>query len=442
MSSKRIYYKLSKAQSQILYGTFFSLEPKEVFRSNLIDFGLYVEDGFDADAMEKALQCLLRRNDALRLHICWRGGLRQYIAEPEPCPVTYRTVADREEFEQIVNGGSSMSIFTKQLVQATIMRCEKGTGGGLYLVFHHICSDGYSQGLMHERLDRYYACYKAGQEPPEEKEYSVLEYFRQEDKYMKSAAYQSDKKYWRYAYNHQPHYSFPTGRNPLYCHLGTRNVIIDGQKYLKLMELCDTLGTTLPALIMTLSALTTYCLTGEDNFALYSVNHGRNTAALRKTIACIFNTSPVFYDIPKDMTAREYIRKNYPEYLNSLAHGRFPSSDQILLAAKETFIKRFGYNHLWFILSPMDYADVDEKMQTELIAPSIRYIMGQFYVGLLNNRQSQSLRLEVNYQNRSFTADQIEKIVATFSSVLDKILEEEDVLVKDLRTEATEAQIS
>jgi len=431
----RTYYKLSSAQFQLLLGTVFSLEPKKVFQDDLVDFGLYVEKDFQASAMEKAVNCLILRNDSMRIRVCLRpGGLRQYIAPFREVSLPRKKVKDRAAFEKELHVKFSIPLFSEELYRIELFECDDDkNSGGVHIVCHHVISDGYSLNMMHKKLNLYYSYYKDGQEPPEEKDYSIEDFIRSDRKYLDGPQFKEDRRYWFREYNRQPHYSFPAGRIPWRCSLAMDERIIEGETYTALVELSKDLRCSLPALVMNLTAIAVYVITGDDNFCLYTLTHGRSTAKLRKTMGCMINSVPQFYQVATDETAAEYLKKTYSDYLQVLSHSRYPSHHQILMAAKETYMKRFGYNHMWFLYSAMDYLEGNESEELELITPPDEYIMGQFYEAFLNESAENRCRIQLTYQSRSFTAEEVRHILDTFCYTVDTIVKRPDIRLRDLR---------
>jgi len=432
-------YKLTSAQSQLLIGTVFSLEPKKVFQDDLVDFGLYVEKDFNADAMEKAVNCLIQRNDCLRIRVCVKPyGLRQYIAPYEPTVIDRIRVKDEDAFQEALTQKTSIPLLSERLFRLTMIECDdESRSGGIHIVCHHVISDGYSLNMMHKKLNLYYSFYKDGLEPPEEKIYSVTEYFEADRKYLTGPQFKEDRKYWFRAYNRQPDYRFPAGRIPWRCSLGMDERIIGGETYAELLNLTKKIRCSLPAMAMNLTAITVYVLTGDANFCLYTLSHGRSTAKLKKTMGCMINSIPQFYNVSAEMTAESYLSAAYSDYLQVLSHSRFPSHHQILMAAKETYMKRFGYNHMWFLFSAMDYLEGNEAEELELITPQDEYIMGQFYEAFLNESSENRCRIQLLYQDRSFTEAQITHYMDVFCSVTEKIVKDPAILLSELRAKIT-----
>lgn len=425
-------YRLAKAQSQILLGQCFSLEPKKALESNVVDFYVYAKRDFDPLAMEKALNCLLARNDALRLHLVWRWGVRQQINPETYYKPVWMQAANREEFDAIGRKKPMISIWAPSLVRAAIVQCADG-GGGMFVWCHHLCCDGYSYELIFHQINVYYQAYRQGQEPAEMPQYSITRFLDYERQYLKSPQYKADWRWWFRQYTQQPRFSFPVGRIPWRCVLKTESMVWQEEDYRLLQTLCAQTGCTYVPVLMAIGALVVYSLTGKENFGLYALTHGRMTLPLKRTVGCMFNTFPVFYDLNPDQPASAFLQESYMTYLEALSHARFPVGDQILMAAKETYVKRFGYNYFWCVFSAMEFLEQGHQSdELEMDALESDNILGMFYCALLHEPSRQCMRIDLTYQCRCFSKEQIACVFDTALQLVRRIAVKPERTVRQL----------
>jgi len=426
-------YPLTKSQKQILLGKYFAFDKKQAVLTNLIEVGIFFEKDFRPEIMEKALNVLFERNDILRIRIekSLRGKY-QYFAPYEEQQFERAEVDDLPGFRDMLNSHIFLiDVFDGQLARARIVACRnENRSGGVIFVGNHIGMDGFSIGLLHQRLETYYRYLRDGQEIPDLKETSYLKVIEAEEKYLNGKSHAEDKKFWKYQYNHQPHYSFPAGRTPFKCDLGQEKYLLEGKDYRALTKLCSENSVSFTSAVMTMISLTVHVLHGDTNFALYTTTHGRTTAPLKRAMGCLMSAYPIFYNIDTKLPFIEYLKKTYSDYLVALSHGRLSSAEQILMAAKETYIKRFGYNHLWFVTSTMDYLEGAEKMESSVMEPPMWYTVGMFYCALLNQSETERLEVEFSYQKKHFSAAQVKHMLATFRDILRLVSEDPSVSIE------------
>lgn len=436
----KITYKLSDAQSLLKWAEAFSIERRKVKQSNILS--LYAklpanenkDATQDADALEKAINHVIRCNDSLRLRMVRTlRGMRQYIADYEYMPIERITVDGDEGFEAFVRELSKQELgwYDGSLLWARILyvspeRCT------LIIRFHHSIIDGYSVKLFFEQMQQAYRLYKAGEEPQmPAKLYSITGFFEGRDKYLKSEAHKEDRSFWLRAYNRQRNYSFPAGYRSELGDCDMASVTIDAPLHGRIRELAAESSCSIQSAYMTVVAVTTYVLTGKDNFALYSLTHGRRTLAEKRTIGCMMNTVPIFYDIDVNQPISEMLGTAYLNYLDTVSHGRLAMGEQVPLSYKEPIKHGFNFNHGWLLFSSMEYKGAlsGDEMEIDFIPQT--NIPHQFYLAMLEMKDS--VVFELSYQVRKFKKDKIAKICDTFARVCACIAEDPSLSAAELR---------
>ncbi|MDD6394576.1 MAG: condensation domain-containing protein [Firmicutes bacterium] len=427
-------YPLSKPQELLLWSQIFTFEPKKVKESNIISIYFAVPENCDYKALEKAFNLMLERNDALRLKI-FRKGLRfyQYIKEPSYRELPMVKFNSNEEFEEYLKTLPQYKVpmTGDELVWAVL--ADMGDCGALVMRFHHACVDGFSMSIIFKQLEDFYTAFAAGEIPPEPKKlYSVTKYFEIENDYMKSEKHENDKKFWKYAFNHQRNYSFPAGKRGRHGDCESQSVVLAENEYEALMNLCHSDEYSLQYLLMSIAALTVYRKTGKDNFCIYSLTHGRTNYVLKQTVGCMMNTVPIFYDIDTSLTIREFFKNQYMVFLDTLSHGSFSMSEQTPLSYKEAIRHKFNFNHAWMLFSAMDYGNMTVKSKYKPCMLGTTNSPFQFYCSVLEVK-GEMVKLGLRYQTDKFTHEKIEELLDLFSDTVRKVLENPDAVISTLR---------
>lgn len=415
-------YPLSDSQKTIIIGQLFSLHPSDVRENNTLSFYFLVPKKCNYDALEKAFNLVIERNDAFRIRI-FRKGFKfvQHIKEYKEYKLNRVKLNNRAWFEEYLKhiDKNIIKLTSENLIWAEL--ADMGDCGAIVIRMHHICTDGFSVNLFFKQLESFYEKFAKGETPEEPKRlYSVANFWKQEQEYKKSEQHKKDIEFWKKVYNTQRHYSFPAGRR---CEDGVcerESLEIGGAVYAKLVKLCKSEGFSLQYLIMSLTALTVSALTGEDNFCLYSLTHGRTTFPLKQTAGYMMNTVPVFYDIDFNLPVREFLSKQYMNFLDFLAHGKLSSGEQTPLSYKECIKNKFNFLHGWLMFSSMDYADTFAHSKYEMQRLPSKTLPYQFYLAFLDIK-GVSAKINLDYQAKRFSKEQITKALNTLYTICERV---------------------
>ncbi len=288
--------------------------------------------------------------------------------------------------------------------------------------FHHLVCDGYTVSMINEQIDRFYNIFASGEEPSEEKVYSITKYIEAETKYLVGPQYKSDRKFLKRAYNHQPNYSFPAGRLSLRSSKAGTTYVIEGERYKRLMDFCARSKCSQPSVLMTLAAVAVVCLTGKENFCFYSLSHWRTTAYLKKTMGSMANPFPVFYNVPGGAQLGHFVTDSYMAFLEWFSHGRYPIGQQILMSYKEAVVKHIWHNHFWAVFSAMEFEKDAAKAELEIGGVGTEFFFSLFYCAILDLPGTR-VRLSVEYDSKRIPPQKMLQIIAVYDRVLDAFLD-------------------
>ncbi len=427
-------YKMHDSQTLLLWSQIFTIEPRKVKENNILNFYIKIPAG-DMDCLEKAFNKVIETNDALRLRIIRTGllGLCQFIDDYRPVRLSRCKVASQAAFD--ADYLSTVYTHPLPLLGERLFWAELVDIGGeaivLVMRFHHMIIDGYSIALIYSRVTEAYDQYRQGIEPLP-KQYSIVRSFEQVEKYKASPKHAEDWAYWMKSFNKQPHYSMPAGRRSEFGACAEAELAADGQLYQDTIALASRLGCSLQSLVMTVAALTVYRLTGKTNFCIYSLTHGRFDALDKKTVGCLMNTVPTFFNLQLDHSFSQTLQDEYLNFLETLKHGRLSMSEQTPMSYKEAVLHGFNFNHAWLAISAMDYERA--FAQSTYIGKALpgKNSPQQFYGSVLEI-PGERIQFVLTYQTHRFKPAQVERILANYHDTLQLVVANPDAAVRTLR---------
>lgn len=160
---------------------------------------LRVEGNIDFKLLEKAINLVIKKNDALRLRfIEINGEPRQYVSEYEYTKIDYLDFSkkDIKELYQWDDRQTRLpfSLEERPLFYFAMLKIRDDEAG-IYAKYHHLISDAWTVVFTGNKILEYYFSLKSGCEI-DEKEYSYIEYINIEQEYKNSERFIKDREYW------------------------------------------------------------------------------------------------------------------------------------------------------------------------------------------------------------------------------------------------------
>lgn len=188
---------------------------------------------------------------------------------------------------------------------------------------HHLIIDGFGAQLLSSRVAQVYSA-MMGKEPIPECDFTPLsKVLESEERYRTSNAYQKDRQYWLDQMAGMP--------TPL--SLGERRAVCSGivrrQSYLPeethqaLRRLAADLGTPLPQLLIAITALFLYRITGEQDLLVGCPMTGRSSKAARRYAGMMSNVLPLRLTIDPSATLAELVEQVQARVLSMVRHQNY-----------------------------------------------------------------------------------------------------------------------
>ena len=121
---------------------------------------LFIDEYFDAEALQRTLNAVLEHDETLRTQLTLTEGRpRQYFVPfvPQSFPVLDFSAVTQAEFEawQKAVTQTPMPLLDQPLIHFYGFQTGE-TCGGVLILAHHLISDGWAQVLLHNRIAALY----------------------------------------------------------------------------------------------------------------------------------------------------------------------------------------------------------------------------------------------------------------------------------------------
>lgn len=168
---------------------------------NHISTTLFIDEGFDAEALQRTLNAIVEHDETLRTRLTLiEGRPRQYFVPfvSQSFPVLDFSAVSEAEFAvwQKAMTQTPMPYLDQPLIHFYGFQTGE-TCGGVLILAHHLISDGWAQVLLHNRIAALYCRACRGESLKEAELTPYREHLRQEQAYLRSPRYERDQQFWQ-----------------------------------------------------------------------------------------------------------------------------------------------------------------------------------------------------------------------------------------------------
>ena len=390
-------------------------------------------DSFDPDALEKAYFELLRRNDAFRMRIGKKifSPKQTFIDVSEfPKPKRMELQGGYEAFLKLCREPTypDITVHDDFLTKAIIYCCDDRTGG-IIIWQHHICSDGYSQGLLgYRQLCEFYDCYKRGETPTEPKKiFSFGQYLDWERAEWKKKWFRYLKWNWTEWNHHFYRYcapKFPAGEECIV------HIEIRGDRYSAYQRLCEEKRCSDTSTFMTAMAVLAHKMLPGKRFSFMSQSHGRLNFAQKNTCGALLSVAPVFFEIKDSDTLEDVLLHTSEKLTEAYTNCRVNTIISEMLCFFPLRCLQIGARETeWMFFNNLRAYSTDSHFSLESIEVPQPHIFHGLGTEILEPNTKEGVAVEFSYSDTWMNKDEIEKMRGWFLKIFDMICANPDKTV-------------
>lgn len=164
-----------------------------------------IDEIVDFNMLEKAINIVVERNDALRIRIKIQNNKpMQYFDKYEFFHVDCVLVKNEEEAEKKIQDlvTTHINVLNEKLVKFIMFKFPNGKGG-FNIVGNHITSDAWSSARVCSEVINVYSKLIKNESVEDTLESSYIDYINSETEYLNSDKYIKDKEFWKQRFNKQ-----------------------------------------------------------------------------------------------------------------------------------------------------------------------------------------------------------------------------------------------
>jgi amino acid adenylation domain-containing protein len=291
----------------------------------------------DLDALESAINEIVRRHEALRTRFEVEDGAPLQVIDhwqPRKLGVEKLTGLPREKREEEARkvlkeeAAKGFDLSRGPLFRVKVL--ELGEDERLvFFNMHHIVSDGWSMGILIAEVNRLYDAYARGEETPlEELAIQYSDYAMWQREWMQGAVLERQLAYWKRQLAGVPSLlQLPTDRprTAVEAYRGAyERFELSRELANKLRRLSRSEGATLFMTLLAGFQMLLARYSGEARIAVGVPVAGRNREETEEVIGLFINTLVMVADVSGNPTARQFLRQVRETTIGAFAHQDLP----------------------------------------------------------------------------------------------------------------------
>ncbi len=392
----------------------------------------------DLAVLHRALDEIVRRHEALRTTFAERDGhLVQMVGAPREVAlsvVDLRGVPTDQHDTEIMRRGAEVGFLRFDLARDLMLRATLLRFGPdhhvLFLVVHHIATDGWSGNLLRKELSALYSAYSAGLPSPlPELQIQYADFAQWQREMLRGENFDRLVSYWKARLSGIPeqiNLPLDRPRPEVMSYRGARVAFsLSASLTTELRALSRRGGATL---FMTLLGAWQILLSrhsGQEDVVVGSPIAGRNRAELEGLIGYFANTLPLRTDLTGDPTFRELLRRVREGALEAYTHQDLPFERLVEELEPQRFLSHSPLFQVMLALQQTQRT-VSEAANLAITDLEVAAKTSKFDLTLSLRESADGLRGLLEYSTDLFDAATIERLLGHFQVLLEGIAAEPD----------------
>ncbi len=418
---------------------------KDTSVCNIYGPGL-IKEQVDVELLKKAIVRLVKENDNFKIHLTLKNGEpMQYVKEDMDYDVDDIPVIDLPSMDSLAAyendfAKEPFSLLDSPLFKFTIPRLPNGYAV-VSIKAHHIIMDSWAMGIVAQETVKIYHSLVNGTEYVSDT-VSYVDYILAEQAYLSSKNFVKDSEFWKDYLKNPP---IPTSLPSLSSNFidspdGSRlTFYFDKQMMKRLGDFCSRFKVSNYVFLMSVISLFLANASNTDDVLIGTPILNRSNFKEKRSIGMFVSTVPFRAKVDSDMKFADFLDINRSNLTSILRHQRYPYSQLIDDLSSENN----SLNHLYNIAVSYQITKAVSRdigdYETEWIFPGA--CMNDLSIHFSDLNDSGILKIYYDFVNCKYSCDDITAWHNRLCFMIEQILDNPDILLKDVQFVANEERL-
>lgn len=289
-----------------------------------------IREHIDFTALKKALNHVVRVNEALRTRIIEQGNTpKQYFTPYEEFEIGFWDFSN-QPIEALYEWDTELSRLPMRYLDSPLfffaMFKLNESDGGFFSKMHHFITDAWTEMLLYSQIMTAYRTFCEGGQPDPTPLPSYLEYIEREKKYLKSNRFIADQEYWINQFNPVPDLVTLQTKKPAKPTLAAKrkSFILSNEEAENIRTFCRNNEITVFSFLLTMLTIYINRITGSDDIVIGTPVLNRLNSREKKMAGMFISTVPLRFQIDEGAKYIDYARKITANWFTILRHQQYP----------------------------------------------------------------------------------------------------------------------
>lgn len=408
---------------------------------NLLN-SLLFEGPFDREAMEQAIQELVRRHEALRL-VFSANGEHLCIFKELKIPVDYQNISEKtaEEKAVLIDGylkQETVHVFdllNGPLFRATLFKLADQEHR-LVLTTHHSTRDGWSMGAMLLDLSALYTAHVQGVPVALPAAPSYGQYAEDQLRFSNSAEYEQTEMFWVKKYqDNVPVFDLPTDfPRPATRTFASKRLDypLDSEFVLAVKKMGLKAGCSFVTTLLAAFEVLLHRVSGQEDIIVGLPTAGQSVTGNNRLVGHCVNLLPLRSHLDTQQTFTEFLRKCRQTVFDAYDHQRLTFSN---LVRKLNIPRDPSRVPMVPVVFNIDMGMNDgvhfQNLAHQLISHPKEYENFELFFNATGSEKT--LTLEWSYNTQLFKAETIDRMMAEFTNLLKTVIAYPSIVISEIK---------
>ena len=403
----------------------------------------------DLEIFEKAIKIYVKNNESYQIRLTLvDGNVKQYFDDYKDFNIETVFLNSEEDLLELEKKENAhiFNLLNSPLYKFTIFKLPNNHGG-LIVNCNHIISDSWTSGIVANEITKIYEELKNGNDYSSYKSISYKEYIESENEYKNSEKFKKDKLYWDNILAEIPEIaSIPSSKTALNneASIKAKRIIknIDKKYLKKIKEYCLKHKVSLYNLFMSIYALYLGGVSGLDNFVIGTPILNRTNFKEKQTTGMFINVLPLKFDLDYNNSFTDFIHEVSTNSTGLLRHQRY-SYNYILEDLRKQNPSIPGLYDVLFSYQITKMNEDNDKLPHRTRWTFNDAISNSLEIHVSDWNDDNILQIDYDYKIDKYSEEEIVSIHERILHILDQILNNENILMKEIEvvTEEEKSQI-